>query len=383
MLFDIREFSMSIAVLKMSEGEKSEIISCQTFNISKSQSLDYGKYSEALIKSIDKNIIATHKSLIKHNIKNKISKHFFFVGSPWVSSKGKTVKFVKDKTFTIDDSFLKRVFVSNEEILKDQIKNSYNNTGWTIFEERVLEAKLNGYKVNDFLNKKTKEFEVHFLTSFIVKDVMDKFNDFLHKKIKSDKNIVYSETISSFTFTRDLFQNKNNYIYVDIGKFVTDIYTVIEDRIQGIGSFPFGENSIVSSIAEDLKLSEEVVSSVLNIKCHGNCDEETEKKIDYYLQIGISKFFDKFNEALSGICKENEAPNEIITVLNTDLAKLIFEKIKKGNTEGKFKIFDKVPGLTVIDEMIVNNFIKGGEVFNNQSYIKMDIILLDKLINKK
>ncbi len=381
-VFDIREFSLTAAVVKMSKNQKSEIISCQTFEVIESEIASYKKYSESLIKTIDRAIIETHKSLIKLGIENKILNHFFFIGSPWVVSKGKSVKLIKDKVFSVDSNFLKRVLVGKEENLKKEIEKESEHNGWEVFEEKIVEAKLNGYKVDNFYDRKTKEFEVHLFTSFIVKEINDKIKTYTDKKFKRDNNCSHSQTLSTFTFTRDLFSNKNNFIYVDIGKLITDIYIVIDDTIHGIASFPFGENAIIDDVAKDLKMTKEIVLSTLNIKCHGKCDEITEGKVNDFIKTGLAKWSEKFNEALKKICEEKDAPLEIMMISNTDLSNLFVEKIRNQNADGPFKIYGKNPYLTIIGEGVLNNFVDSGKAFKNQPYIKMDIILLDKLIKQ-
>ncbi len=381
-VFDIREFSLTTAVIEMTKGQKSEIISCQTFEVIESEIASYKKYSESLIKTIDRAIIETHKSLIRLGIKNNILNHFFFIGSPWVVSKGKSVKLIKDKPFTVDSDFLKRVLVGKEENLQKEIEQESERGGWEVFEEKIVEAKLNGYKVDHFYDRKTKEFEVHLFTSFIVKEVNDKIKTYENKKLKGDNRCSHSQTLSTFTFTRDLFTNKNNFIYVDIGKLITDIYIVIDDTIHGIASFPFGENTIIENIARDLKITKEIVLSTLNIKCHGKCDEITESKVNDFIKTGLAKWSEKFNEALKNICEEKDAPLEIMMISNTDLSNLFVEKIKNQNAEGPFRVYGKNPYLTIIGEGILNNFVDGAKVFKNQPYVKMDIIFLDKLVKQ-
>lgn len=384
MVFDIREFSLTTSVIKTSQKEKSEMLFCQNFEVIESEIASYKKYSESLIKTIDRAIIETQKSIIRAGIKEKISNHFFFIGSPWVVSKGKSVRLIKNKAFSVDGDLLKRILVSKEENLQKEIENESAHSGWEVLEEKIVDAKLNGYRVEKFYNRKAKDFEVHLFTSFIEKDIYNKIKLYADLSLKKSKNhCSHSQTLASFTFTRDLYQNKNNYIYVDIGKMITDIYVVIEDVIHGIASFPFGENAIIENISKELKISKEMVLSTLNIKCHGKCDQETENKVDSFIKTGLARWSEKFDKSLRKICEEKDAPLEIIMLANTDLANLFVDKIKDQESPKYFNIFGENPHLTIIGEGILNNFVNGGKMFKNQPFIKMDIILLDKLIKQK
>jgi len=382
-VFDIREFSLTTAIIRTIKNQKSELLFCQNFEVIESELATYKQYSASLIKTLDKAIIETKKTIIKMDLKEDLSKYFFFIGSPWVVSKSKSVKIVKDKSFLIDDALLKRILLNKEDLIQKEIQIENSQGQWEIFEEKIVEAKLNGYKVTDFHNRKTKEFESHLFTSFIATEICDKIKSYLGAKFKKEgKECSHSTTLSSFTFTRDLYSDKNNYVYVEIGKLITDIYVVLDDVIHGIASFPFGETAIIESVSRNMKITKEMVNSMLNIKCHGKCDEETDKKIDSFIKMGLSEWSDRFNASFAKICDEKDAPTDIIMTTNTDISKLFINNIKSHN-ETSLKIYNKDTNLTIISEGILNNFVIGGKIFRNQPFIKMDIILLDKLTNQK
>jgi hypothetical protein len=182
---------------------------------------------------------------------------------------------------------------------------------------------------------------------------------------------------------RDLYQNRNNFIYLDIGKKITDFYVVNDDIVHGISSFPFGEDAIIDFISKKERLTKEIIHSMINIKCHGKCDPESEKKINLFIDDGLRVWTEKFNTSISKICLEKDAPLEIFITTNSDLLNLFISKIKQENYDHPVRIYGKKPNINQIQEGVFNNFVVNGKIFRKQPFVKMDIVFLDRLNKRK
>lgn len=371
LIFDIREFSLTVAVAKIIGSKKPQLLYCHNFNVQESDINVNKKYVPSLIKTIDKAIVETQRKIQKLGISEKIGEYLFFIGSPWSISKSKEVKLSKDKEFVINNELLKRFIVGGEKT---------NNSNWEILEERIIQSKLNGYKIDNIYNRKTKELEIHLLTSFINKELKDKINYFLENKIgKRKKHQLYSQTVSSYTFTRDLFSNKNNYIFVNIGKLITDIYIVINDIIYGISSFPYGENKIIETIAKKSGQTKEMIASLINISAHGNFESAKEKEAKALLRSGIDEWSAKFNDVLKNICDKNQVPTNIFMIDNSVLTNLFINTDGRGNIDCPITIFEEKPKITLIREGVMNSQILGGKTYPGESFIKMNLVFLKKI----
>jgi len=383
-IFDIREFSLSMAVVRMSEGKKMEMLYCQDFDIEKSELSAYKNYTASLLKALDESLVNIRKTIVKMGVTEELKQFFFFIGSPWIVSKSKSIKFSKDKNFVINDKLLKRILLGQEAGSQKEVEDEKKHKGWKMLEENIIQAKLNGYKVEKIYNKKTKDFEVHLFTSFIPKEISDKIEFYMENKEKGKpKYHSYSQTLSTFTFIRDFFPNKDDFIYVDIGKLITDLYIVRNDIIQGISSFPIGEDAILENITKKTKTNKEVFLSLLNIKCHNKCDDETEDKIKLILTEGMKNWSQKFKETFEKICTEKDTPSDIMMLAKTDFTQLLVKRLSDKNYEHTLRIYGKKPIFSGLNENILNNFISGGKFFKNQPFIKIDLVFLDKLIKQK
>ena len=383
-VFDIREFTLTAAVARIHKNKKSEILYCQDFKVDEIELALYKKYVSSLIKELDNAMTQINSAIRKMGIKEDVDQFSFFIGSPWVVAQSKDIKYTKDKDFAIDETFLKRILVSQEGGWQKDVRTSQKSEDWQLMEEKIVQAKLNGYKVEKIYDRKTKDIEVHLFTSFAPKEIIEKLDSYIEGKFgKKTNQHAHSQTLSSFTFMRDLFPNKNDFIYIDIGNKITDIYVVREDVIQGISSFPFGEEAIIESISTQEKLTKEMIQSLINIKCHGKCDADTEQKINNLINDGLKVWAEKFGDSISKICQEKDAPNEIFTIANSDLLNLFINRIRQENYDHPIRIYGKKPIITQIPEGVFNNFVVNGKMFKRQPFIKMDIVLLDKLNKQK
>lgn len=111
-VFDIRDTSISVATTKFENNKKPEIIYCQNFKIDYQEDIESKKYTTSMIRTLDKAILTVRKNIIKIGFKGDIKKYSFFIGSPWSVSQSKTIKFIKDKVFNVDNSFLRRIILN-------------------------------------------------------------------------------------------------------------------------------------------------------------------------------------------------------------------------------------------------------------------------------
>ncbi|MCX6717320.1 MAG: hypothetical protein NTU76_01425, partial [Candidatus Taylorbacteria bacterium] len=382
--FDIRDTFISVAVVKISADNKPEMILCQNFKISLQDNLNYKKGLNEMLNTVDTAIVSLRKKLIKIGNNQKIGRYSFFIGSPWSISKSKLIKVIKDKPFDINESFLKKVILSDEEYLINKISLKTEEKEWKILEEKVIQSKLNGYKVEKIYGKKASDIELEIFVSFIPYEIKDRLSFFVDKKnIWGIKRTSNSCILSSYSFLRDLFSDKNDFVYIDIGNNLTDIYIVKEDIIHGIISFPLGEEDIIESISKRTNTLPEIIKSKLNLNCSVGCDEKTIEDIGNLVKTGLSMWLFKFRSTVSRICNEKDLPNNIFMITNTDLTKLFANELKNNDS---FNLLRNIGGKTdvvLINESVIDNQIINGNVFSGEPYVKMDLIFLYKLIKQK
>jgi hypothetical protein len=380
-VFDIRDSLIYIAVVNFENDKKPEIILCQDFPIEYQITDSHEKYTDIMIRTLDNAIISVRKNLVKAGNKRKIGTHYFFIGSPWSLSQSKTIKIVKDRPFEINDDLLKRIIIGEETSSEQKLESETSETNWKILEEKIIQSKLNGYRVNNIFGKKTANFAVELFISYIPYDVKNKLNSYIDEKVgRNTKRQNNSCTLSSYTFFRDIYSDKNDFIYVDIGKLITDVYVVRDDIIFGIASFPFGEENILKESLSQTSLSRDIFLSHLSIGNDKNFDLASHNKGEVLLNQGFEIWKGKLNEVLSKICTEMNIPNEMFTIPNSMISTILVDSLLKKDDVNKFEILGSKISVLSITENIFNSFILNATAFTNEPYIKMDIIFLDKMV---
>ncbi len=377
LVFDLRDSYVSIAAINFVNESKPEIILCQNFEINPSNHEDYGKYTSSMLSSVKEGILAVRKDLAKKGSKESIRKYHFFIGSPWSVSESKTIKIIKNKKFEVTKEILGKIVSDEEETIKKDMSTSIKLENWKILEEKIVEFKLNGYKAEKVFDKKITELEAELFVSFIPVEVYKGLSDITSGgHIKTTMN---SSMLASYIFFRDLYSDKNNFICVDIGNFVTDIFFVRNDVISGAVSFPLGEKDLIKTMMSHAKIPESSIMTYINMMCHGACEEETKKETKRLLKESKNIWLEKFKLAMSKISSETDIPKNIFVIENTNLVRAMMKEL----SDEDVNIMGMKMAVEHISEAMIDNNIENGKDFKNEPYIKIDTVFLDKIIFKK
>ncbi len=383
-VFDIRDALVSLAVVRFLNDKKPEIIFCQNFKLDFQDTISYKRYTSSLIKKLDEAILYAKKKLIKMGNTDKVDSYNFFLGSPWSVSQTKTIKIIKDKPFEINNELLKRLILDEETIAKKTLEDETIRPDWKVLEEKIIQSKVNGYKVDDIFGKKTTHFVSELFTSFIPLELKEKLNSFYDKTLcRNVKKQNNSCIISSYSFLRDLYSDMNDFIYVDVGKLVTDVYLVRDDIIFGIVTFPVGEEKIIQTSLSKINLPREIFMSHLSIGQDNKFALQSHNNGEDLLRSGFDLWNENFKESVMKICNEMNIPNKIFIITNSLIPNILVKDLIKKQNNKQLEILGAKMEIINISENVINGFVANSKNFPHQPYVKMDLVFLDKIINKK
>ncbi len=376
LIFDIRDTFISIAALHFFDNEKPELILAKSFPISPQDIKNHEKYLAKMIKTLSDSLIIFRKDLIMMGVTASIKKTFFFVGSLWSISKSKVMKITKDKQFEVNKDLLEKYITTEEsdmEFSLEKLDEAFDDL--VVLEHKIIESKLNGYRVEDIFGKKTNDLELEFFVSFIPRSLGVKISSFINR-FKRDGKSIHSSVLSAYSFMRDFVVAKNNFIYIDIGDLITDIFIVRDGAVDGIATIPSGRKEIIKQSESESKTPEDILVSALHI---GGEEMNTENK---FINVNVNKLVEKIDIALSQICTEIDVPKNIFILNNGDLTATFIKEIKQ-NTDNIFKMFGADSRINVVDESTFNNLIINAKAFKNELSMKMDIVFLNKILKQK
>lgn len=372
-VLDIRDVFVTIAAVKFIDNNKPEIVISKRFYFKYKNPLDHNGYLNSMLSTVDSGIINLRKDLIKIGNRDEIDSHYFFIGSPWSFSQTRIVKIIKDKPFEITNAVLRQIITGEESAVSKYLGKNTQDINWNLLEEKIIQSKIDGYDTNEIYGKKASSLSTELFISFIPKEINSKIKTFLN--VKESNSCI----LSSYSFLRDLYSDKNNFIYIDVGKLITDVYVVQNDNIFGIASFPFGEEDIVRESLSKTNLTREVFLSHINIGHDKKFEAEFHNNGGDLLQHGFSLWQNRLTKTLSQICNKINIPNNIFIIPNTVISKILLSDFLEKQKNNRFEIFGKHINIFSISENIINNLISNGSFFPNEPYLKMDLVFLSKI----
>ena len=380
-VFDIRDSSISVAVVRFEKEKKPEMILCKNFELRHGDSKNHKKYLSSMLSTLDRAIVYARHGLAKIGNDENIEKYYFFVGSPWSVSQSKIIKIIKDKPFEINNSVLEKIIIGEEFSIEKNIERQTLTPDWKILEEKIIQSKLNGYKVDDIFGKKTSNLAMELFVSFIPSEIKNKISSYIDQKI--GKNMARQNNsciLSSYSFFRDLYSNKNDFIYVDLGKLITDVYVVRDDVIFGIVSIPFGEEDIIQASLSRSNISRDIFMSHINIGQDNKFDLPSHNRGSDLLRTGFDFWQNKLKDSLSKICTEMNIPNNMFIITNSVISNILAKDLSGKENNKQFEMLGSKIEVSIINEGILDNLIYNSKIFTNEPYIKMDLVFLDKML---
>jgi len=382
-VFDIRDSSVTLAAVKFEKQMAPEMIHCQTFPIPVQDTADHRKYLNAMLAVLDTAVLAVRKTLVNMGNTENIGQHFFFIGSPWSVSESKTIKVTKDRPFEINDVLLKKIIREEETEAEHGLAQSSGDADWRVVEEKVIRSKLNGYLVENIFGKKAMDLETEMFVSFIPYEMKSKLHAFANAKLgRSAARRANSTMLSAYSFLRETYPQRSDYIYVDLGDFLTDVFMVQAGAISHIASFPVGERDIMQSVLKKAKTSEHLVTSAVSIHRDGNYDSFVKKDFEKNIDAAIVLWSAKLADTVAKLSTAADMPRELFIAPRNELARFVAEEIagKKGNP---LKVAEMPVDVEIVDEQAANGRIANGKAFANEPYVKMDILFIDRTIQQK
>jgi len=306
---------------------------------------------------------------------------FCFLASPWTASQTRTIKLKKNSPFRFTKE-LARNFVEKE------IRN-FQNTHLKRFEQigskmRLLEKeyfqiKLNGYKTNNPLGKRSGDFEIDLFVSIAPEKILG----LIEYQIRKFFNLpihFHSFIFPSFLIIRDLFPKCSDYIFMDIAGEITDVSIVKNDILTESVSFPVGKSFLTATLAERLNKSSMEAGSILNLFLENKLEEKLVSKVNEILSEVKKTWLKSFDEALAKISGGLLPPSTIFVTVDPDVSKF-FEQTIAAEEWGQFALANNKFNVIIINNRILSSAISILEKAALDPFLSLESIYTNKIKN--
>ena len=292
------------------------------------------------------------------------AKIFCALSAPWHISQTRVISLKKNTPFVFtaklaDELTQKEIKLFEEE----QREKNAGDDSLRPIEFKNIKTMLNGYETAKPLRQKAKELQMTIFISMSGERILKKIEDAVRKHFHFDTLKFFSFAVASFTVARDLRLRQENFLLIDIGGEVTDIFMIKKNVLQESISFPLGHNFLTRGIANHLRCTLSEADSLFSLFKDGHAEEKVNKKLAPVADRLKADWLKVFQESLSGLSHDISIPAAIYLVIDKNWADFFSETIKNEQfnqyilTESKFEVIflntQMLHGIANFEESVV------------------------------
>jgi cell division ATPase FtsA len=272
---------------------------------------------------------------------------FCVLSSPWYASETRTIKYSKNTPFEftskLADELIQKEIVLFEQAYKT--KNSEMEGKIRPIELKNMRTVLNGYPTNNPFGQKAKDLEMNIFISMSGENILTQIEGAIKQHFHIPIIKFSSFVVASFTISRDMFVNQENFLLINIGGEVTDISMVKKDVLKEAISYPAGSNFLVRGVSQEMSMTTDEAKSLIATFKEGHIDDASYRKIEPVISKLKNQWLRKFQESLSNITSDISIPSTIFITVDPSLGDFFSDIIKTEEfsqytlTESKFRVF--------------------------------------------
>ena len=382
-VFHIGSGSVTGYIVKLSKKAKPEIIYSKISPISFQKNLNLDRHLNLMMNSLDSVAKDLQKQGLLHlnftGLRNRGLKiAYYMLSSPWCISQAREIRMKKEEPFEIShDTLIELLNEREKEFISD---NSSEDS--IIIEKKIIESKLNGYKISQIYGKMAREIEITLFLSSASKSILDKIKEVTGKYFNFRSENTQSFTLSSFSIIRDFYQEEDSFIYIDVHGELTDLSIVKDGVFIESLSFPIGKNAFIRQLSEKLRISADEVVSLINIHSKDKADIPTSKKIASEVEIAIKNWSENFHTVLASLSLRMNLPRTIFITVNDNFSAFWAKKLKEEKFS-QFSMTEELFDVIVLDNKRLGEICKSDKSLNREPVLELECLFLNKIFNLK
>ena len=315
------------------------------------------------------------------------SKIFCVLSSHWCVSQTRMISFKKNSSFVFTEKLADELIKKEIKLFEEEHLEKYKNTDnpVRIVELKNIKTTLNGYETSSPLDQKAKELGMTIFISMSEEQILKKIENTIEKYFHLEQIKFSSFALSSFTVVRDMYEQEEDFLLVDIGGEITDIFMVKKNILRESISFPLGRNFLIRGVASGLGFTLSEADSFISLLKDGHAEASVAKKLTLIINQLRTEWLGKFQESLVKLSNDISIPETIYIIIDKDLADFFAETIKTEQfsqytlTESKFEVIflstELLHGIAIFEENIIREpFIIIDSIYINRFLTSLHLI---------
>ncbi|HBB49372.1 TPA: hypothetical protein DEQ22_01755 [Candidatus Nomurabacteria bacterium] len=367
LVFDIRSSMVGGALFWTQKSEIPKIIFSVREPIIPEENLDADKLLSLTIKTLE--IVADKIYMARLGAPSRI---FCVLSSPWYVSQTRIISLKRNTPFVFNAKLADNLIQKEIKFFEEEHLAKYGDSVRAI-ELKNIKTVLNGYETTQPLNKKIKELEMAIFISMSGEQVLKKIENTIGRHFHLNPIKFISSLMTSFTITRDMYAEQDNFLLVDIGGEITDISIIKKSIPRESVSFPLGHNFLTREVAGRLGCGLSEANSFISLLKDGHAERSVVKKIKPIIDQLKTEWLIKFQESLANISNNISIPATVYMTIDREMADFFTQIIKSEQfsqyslTESKFEV------------IVLNTELLYGTAIFKENIIREPFLIIDSV----
>ncbi len=272
----------------------------------------------------------------------KIGRVLVVCASPWYASKTKKVTVSNPKSFFVTKAFLDDVLIKEADLFSAELSSGTHGeqyvNGVTVMEKTIVDAKINGYSLQNPVGQKTTLCDVTLYLGLSSTDMVKAINDQILKffSVNASAILWHSFPLVAYTALQKIFPHERDYLLCDVTGEVTDITRVTEGVVGETVSFPSGKFFLIRKLMQVLDVPAPVAQSFLHLSQEGTVVSEMGQKIETVLVDAEREWSIYLEDAFSSLVASSGVqtlPQKMYMTADPDVASIFMKFIQTPHTD--------------------------------------------------
>ncbi len=382
-VFDIGSGSIGGSFVSVDEGKIPEIIFATRREIPFQEKLNFPRFLELMIKTLEEMFVTMQKS----GGGVKITQAFCVLASPWYASQTRLVRYNQPESFVVTEKGLNKLLQKEIDLFRDSklfVRSKVGADMPEIMESKNIQMKLNGYEVRNPFGKRVSELEIALYISMIPANIYKSINESIVKFWHVPNAHFASFSFVAFDLIRDVFSGEASFLFVDISGEVTDISLAKDNVLLESISFPAGKNMLTRAIIEDMQTSATAAESELDLYLENKSTKEHAKQIEKALESAGRDWLTYFEDALTQLSLEFPIPKTVFYTTDDNVV-MWFEKAIAQADFTKFSEEEDRFTVRSLGSEFLSKFVKTTEPDFQDPFLAIEAVFAKKftLLTKK
>ena len=285
---------------------------------------------KSLIRSINRDIRDIKKQLAGVRFDHAT----IILSSPWYFSQTRKITVERDEQFIVDKELISQLLEEEKNIFLNRALVQFSipeGDEPELLETAVMQALLNGYETDSFMNKSARQLQLSVYISMSMKKLINELTSIAEDLFGVKKAVVHSSPYILLKSARAVLEISNaGAVIVDIGGEVTDIVIVRDGTIDETLSFGRGLHFILRRVAGALAITSTEALSYLRAQSSEHISEKHDSKLQAIVGDAVKEWQQMFYEAIAKSAELRMLPNRFILIGDGAEFSIFAEAIESG-----------------------------------------------------